>query len=59
MKAMADMREACGPTPPSDEVLRPAIEDGFNVFEADRQREGDKEACTDWDRKIVVRARFD
>jgi hypothetical protein len=46
MKAMADMREACGPTPPSDEVLRPAIEDGFNVFEGDRQREGDEEACT-------------
>lgn len=52
--SVAVMRDACGPTQPSDEGLRPAIEDGFKTFERDRQRHGDKRACADWDKFIAV-----
>ena len=41
-KVIAVMRETCGPTPPSRKVLGSGIEDGFQVFEHDRQRDGDR-----------------
>ena len=52
-KAIAVMRETCGPTPPS-RLLGSAIENGFKIFERDRQRDGDRRACAHWDKLMSV-----
>ena len=53
-KAVAVLREVC-PAPSEEafkKAMRPGVEEGFRVFERDRQRHGDKKACADWDKFV-------
>ena len=39
------MRESC----PSRTAARPGVEAGFKIFERERTRNGDAQACSSWD----------
>ncbi len=60
MKAMSVLHEVC-PAPSEEafkEALRPGVEEGFRIFDRERQRNGKRKACADWDKFIRAISEF-